>query len=155
MKLYLVRHGKAGDAFRDEDRELTASGIQDCTRFFTWINDHIPLESSRLLHSGLVRARQTADLLATSMTLKPSLEMAADLTPNADPRIWMRILSKEIDNIVLVGHNPHLSRLVSMLVSGQEDDIVVEMKKGMIVCLERESYSGWSIDLCLAPKLVK
>ena len=152
MKLFLIRHGKAEDGYPDETRRLTQEGTEIISNFFAWIMKHVPFDGKTIYHSGLIRAEQTADILSRSMPKPPPLEMINDLEPMADPQKWLPRLSMNQDDLVLVGHNPHLTRLISLLIQGEDHLPIVNMKKGMIVCLQRDEYSHWTLQWALSPK---
>jgi len=55
---------------------------------------------------------------------------------------------------MLVGHLPHLSRLASRLICGDEERKVVSFQMGGVVCLERDAEGNWSVRWALTPELV-
>jgi phosphohistidine phosphatase len=86
-------------------------------------------------HSGKLRARQTAE--AFWRTCNPLAEFAAtkDLQPG-DPPIWMRDrLRAEGRDILIVGHFPHLPRLIALLL-GEADGAPGEFPPHGVVALE-------------------
>jgi phosphohistidine phosphatase len=54
---------------------------------------------------------------------------------------------------MLVGHLPHLSRLVGMLVTGNPDNVVVRFRNAGIVCLSQQEEK-WAIDWIMQPDLL-
>ena len=80
---------------------------------------------SLILSSPFLRARQTAEIVAKSLKLKKRLAFSDALTPDGDPKTLIRQLNElkpAPENILLVGHEPYLSRLVALLISGGELD---------------------------------
>jgi len=66
-------------------------------------------------HSGKLRARQTAELVWRATNPLAQFSAARGLQPD-DPPAWMRDqVSGETRTIVLVGHMPHLARLLLAL----------------------------------------
>jgi phosphohistidine phosphatase len=57
---------------------------------------------------------------------------------------------------VIVGHEPHLGRLVSLLLTGDAERPLVLLKKGGAVCLRGEpgGGGGWLLEWALKPKLL-
>ena len=118
MLVYLVRHGIADrKAISDPERELTPEGIAQnrsvVKKFF---------RQSPLLDKGFVspfeRAKQTA---ADFRLAFPGIEFeeTALITPDADPYDVLNLLEENQEqSVILVSHNPLLSRLVSLLVDG-------------------------------------
>ena len=74
-----------------------------------------------ILSSPILRAKQTAEIVATGLKLKKRLKFSNALAPGGTPSILMRQLEREKpapEKILLVGHEPDLSRLVSLLTTG-------------------------------------
>ncbi len=134
MKLYVMRHGPAEDfaaSGRDADRALTPSGrdrVRDVARALLDA-DEAP---HAILTSPLVRARQTADLVAlvTNLEARPgAVEISQDLAPGGDGAGLARALVRaNKKRVMLVGHEPDLSALVHTLTASR-----VEMLKAIVV----------------------
>ncbi len=102
----------------------------------------VGLDFSLILSSPFLRARQTAEIVARSLKLKRRLAFSDALTPDGDPKTLIRQLSElkpAPENILLVGHEPYLSRLVALLISGGEPPRTMELKKGGLCKLETDS----------------
>ena len=116
--LYLFRHGRAeAQATSDAARALTDEGraqVQDVVARFQ--ASELPLQ--RILCSPYLRAQQTAELLADAFA-GVQVETFALLSPETSPRQLLQALA-ELDGtaIALVGHNPLLSNLLSLMVAG-------------------------------------
>jgi len=136
MNLYVLRHGIAAErgapGFNtDADRPLIAKGRRQLGQIAVAMKK-MGLDFDLILSSPFLRARQTAEIVAQSLKLKKRLALADALTPDGDPKLLIRQLiglKPEPANILLVGHEPYLSRLVALLVLG-EDGAGVELKKG-------------------------
>lgn len=118
MLLYLLRHAIAQDrAASDEARELTEQGVAQARSVADKFSQYAPLVD-RVLCSPYTRAQQTASYV---MPLFPDLELTIDegLKPGADLYALLERLEAFGDQrILLVGHNPFLSHLLSLLVDG-------------------------------------
>lgn len=142
MMLYLCRHGIAEDAAPSDDaRALTREGVK---KFREAARGFVRLEPAvtHILTSSLVRARQTAEILA---------DVLADARLSAEPRVScalappgdLRMLLSEIRDlaacrsVVAVGHEPTLSRWVGQLCFGATGSC--EMKKGAIAGIELDA----------------
>jgi phosphohistidine phosphatase len=75
------------------------------------------------------------------------------LSPDDDPLIARAELQTVKGSLMLVGHLPHLSRLASLLVTGDQEREIVNFPTSSVTCL---SYSGgsWSLEWTLAPENV-
>lgn len=135
MKIAIMRHGPAEDfaaSGRDFDRALTPKGkerVREVARALASFGE-APAE---LVTSPLVRARETAAAMLDVLGELP-IEIARAMEPGRDALGLVTELFREgRDNVVLIGHEPDLSDLVSTLVGfvpGQG------MSKAMVVSIE-------------------
>jgi phosphohistidine phosphatase len=142
MRALLVRHGPAGDRFDwsergldDDLRPLTAEGAEKCRRAFRRLPKLAgPLNT--IAASPLVRAVQTADLLAAVF---PSAGRARTKTlgHERDPAEAMRWLARRDpdESIALVGHEPHLGRLLATMLANRAAPLA-DFKKGACALVE-------------------
>lgn len=148
MKLYIVRHGVAGerDARRwpdDDDRPLTPDGAQkfhEAARGLRLLDPGV----TRVITSPVVRARQTAEILLERLKERElRLELDDSLRYDAPlKRAWELVRHfKDDENVALVGHEPHLSMLIACLIAADEEGCNVEMKKGAVACLDGQDRS--------------
>ena len=110
------------------------------------------ISASRVLHSGKLRAGETAEIIATK--LDADVEEVDGLDPNDDPRVWEERLATTDRDSLLVGHLPHLSRLTSHLLCGNTEAGLVEFAHGGVVCLRREN-GHWAVRWSIPPALVQ
>lgn len=123
MYLYVTRHGKANpdsDTGLDEDRTLRARGERQAEFLGQKLKgrEHAP---EVIYSSGLVRAEQTADLIAKSLKAKREREAVLGLGHGAGDVIEVLELIHKRNpkaSVMLVGHNPQLESLVSVLTEG-------------------------------------
>ncbi len=153
MRLYLVQHGEAKSKEEDPNRPLTGRGIRDVERIAEFIAK-ADVKVDRIVHSGKLRARQTAEILAKELNIE-RMEESEALSPLSDPNIWASKLRDQEEDLMLVGHLPHLSKLVSLLITGREDEEVVRFTMGGIFCLERSDDGKWVVLWALRPDLIK
>lgn len=137
MELLVIRHAIAEDreAFartgRDDAlRPLTAKGrrrFEESARGLRTLVDTIDV----LATSTLARAIETGELLAGEYELRRATQLA-ELAPEADPASlspWLR-KHRARSSVAIVGHEPHLSRLVEYLLTGSPGRGFVSLKKG-------------------------
>jgi phosphohistidine phosphatase len=136
MELLIIRHAVAGDrdtfaktGKRDELRPITEEGTRKMLRSAQGLRriiEHVDY----LATSPLVRARQTAQIVADELGMEVD-EKTDVLSPDAKPTQFAQWLDghRDRETIAVVGHEPHLSRLVTWLVSGV-DESRVELGKG-------------------------
>ena len=101
------------------------------------------LEFDVWLSSPFVRARQTAEIVATAYRARNQPELVPDLAPDGSPRRLIRRLKGKhaaVENILLVGHEPYLGDLAGFLVSGQAG-LPLALKKGGLCLLSAEALA--------------
>ena len=137
MLLYILRHGEAEteDAIPDEKRALTTEGTINLKHTARAIV-RMELRFDEVYCSPLLRARQTAEIILKSMKDKPKLTETELLVNGADFGKLFSLLGKHSEKsaVLLVGHEPYLSRLISMFIVGNTR-ATVEMKKGGLACV--------------------
>lgn len=136
MDLVVIRHAVAGDrdsfaktGKRDELRPITEEGTRKMVRAAQGIR-RIVEQIDYLATSPLVRARQTAQIVAEEFGIEVN-EKSDLLSPEAKVAQFASWLDehKSRDVVAIVGHEPHLSTLVTWLVSGV-DESRIELGKG-------------------------
>ena len=149
MNLYLVQHGRAKAESDDPARPLTAPGADDVGRVARYAVEELGVRPARVVHSGKLRARQTAEIWGALVTV--DVEQADALAPNDDPRAWVQRLKTETGDLLIVGHLPHLGRLAGLLLTGDVDRSVIGFRQGGLVGLERTD-TGWQSWVVLPPR---
>src|SRR5262245_21618040 len=123
MKLLVIRHGIAADSTPDSERPLTRKGRRRMKQAADGLRALVP-DLDAVATSGLVRARQTAEIVARRWSIEP--ELVELLQPEASlERLVEWLNHSEHDLLAVVGHEPGLSTLVKRLTGGQ-----VTLKKG-------------------------
>ena len=120
MKLYILRHGEAADHSdrryaNDGERPLTRKGIKR-TRQLANALRQMDITFDAILTSPLVRARQTAEIVARGLDLGKHLRLSNHLAPSGayvDLIAQIDSARSDADVLLLVGHEPHLSGLIS------------------------------------------
>jgi len=153
MKIYLVQHGEAAAKEVDPDRPLTEKGITDVQRVASGLK-HAGVEVKRVIHSGKLRAKQTAEILATVTAPMLQLETSDLINPNDNPGAFDLQTDGGNTDTVVVGHLPFMAKLVSHLVTGDESQTLVAYQPGSVVCLELIEKDNWQINWMLRPELL-
>jgi phosphohistidine phosphatase len=153
MKLYLVQHAVAVPEAEDPARPLSAKGREEVART-AQVLARMGLSVGAIRHSGKLRARQTAELIARSVKAAEGVVEAKGLAPNDPASSTAAELAKAPHDLMLVGHLPHLARLASLLVAGRESPPAVDMHMGGVVCLERDPQGSWRVVYAVPPDLL-
>ncbi len=144
MKVYLVQHGKAADEKQDPNRPLTKEGVDE-TKSVAQIALMGMIRPAMIFHSGKIRAMQTAEIFDDALKPSRGVHELDSMAPNDDVLRALEVINSESIDIMLVGHLPHLSKLVSKLVTGDEKKKIVSFKNSGIICLEKQEDSSWAI----------
>jgi phosphohistidine phosphatase len=123
MDLILWRHAEAVDGYPDAERALTDKGERDAKRMAKWLNDQLP-EDTLILVSPARRTQQTASALKREFTTVVAIGTGGEATDVLKAALWPRAAHTTL----IVGHQPTLGRVASLLLTGTEDDLSV--KKG-------------------------
>ena len=136
MNLYILRHAKAGERSarfpNDSKRPLTSDGEKEMFRVAKGMRQ-MELKFNLILSSPFVRAKQTAEIVA-DVFKSNKLRLSENLASGADARNLIGELNDDypsLKNILLVGHEPDLSKLISRLSAGDEKLSVNFKKSGL------------------------
>jgi phosphohistidine phosphatase len=138
MELYILRHGLAEAAPNppssgDSRRRLTKEGANKMRRAAKGMKA-LELSFDLILSSPYLRARETAEIVADAMAAVKNVEFSNALTPDSDPRVLIEDLTRKHrakKQVLVVGHEPYLSRLISLLISG-DTRVTIDFKKGAL-----------------------
>jgi phosphohistidine phosphatase len=150
MLLYLSQHAAARTKEEDPERDLTEKGRLDIEAVAHHLK-RLNIEVQQIFHSGKTRARTTAQILADHLQPRAGLTAAPGLDPLDDPEIWARRVADLQENILLVGHLPHLGKLAALLISGDKDKAVINFQMGSVVELKRMDPQQWALDWMIVP----
>jgi phosphohistidine phosphatase len=156
VNCYFLRHGIAVEPDewkgRDFDRPLTREGIERMQREARAIAD-LTLELDAIVTSPLLRARQTAEIVASQLKLRDEIVEDVRLAGGFDARRLSEILDDhdKADAIMLVGHEPTMSAAIGRSIG----DASIELKKAAlagVVFADASATRGTLI--CLIPPKV-
>lgn len=140
MRVFLVRHaiGHERDARRwpqDSLRPLTPSGEQRFRKAARGLATLLP-RGAVLLTSPFVRARRTADLLQETGMLAAPLDCAQLSADEPVERAFELLRARHEKEVIIVGHEPNLGRLLGAALAGEHGRFDLEFKKGGAACIE-------------------
>ncbi len=142
QQLLILRHAIALDrdeadslALSDFERPLTDKGRERMEQIAAGIKRSI-LEPSLILSSPLLRARQTADILASQYDAV-EINIIEELAPGHSLHQLIAVLQKQQVSapLVIVGHEPSLSTFAGLLLCGKPFS-PLQLKKGGAALLE-------------------
>ena len=140
-EVYLIRHGVAeerGEAWPDDTkRPLTDGGAARLRRIARGLV-RLGVRLDVVLTSPLVRARQTADVVAVAFEPRPPIVVVDSLAPGASYDRVLTDLEKQSrrTRIALVGHEPGIGEIAARLAGGRRP---IEFKKGAVCRVDLEA----------------
>jgi phosphohistidine phosphatase len=145
MELYILRHAIAETAPNppsggDSKRRLTAEGADKMRRAARGMKA-LELSFDLIISSPYPRAKETAEIVAEALLSGKRLELSPLLEPEGNSKQFIEELKRkhgEKERVLIVGHEPGLSRLISVLTSGQARTSI-ELKKGALCKLTAEA----------------
>ena len=142
MPIYLVRHAHAVTEKENPTRPLSERGRDEVRRLAAFFRENGNFRPSQVWHSPLARSRETAERLHAGLMMDvPLVEVPGLLGEDEPHEIATRLASLDSSvSIALVGHEPHLSALATLLLRGKTHPVVVELKKGAVFALKRTDH---------------
>lgn len=138
MRLYLVRHAHAVTAEENPLRPLSPRGHAEALALARFFRANQAFQPAQVWHSPLLRSRETAQVLLRALDLDPLQLETPGLLPEDDPHEVAARLDglHNVPSLAIVGHEPHLSGLATLLTRGKPKPPLFELKKGAILVLE-------------------
>lgn len=133
--LYVMRHAEAKPGIGikgDFLRELTLEGRKQLDRLLGILR-RMEFKTELILVSPAIRTLQTSDIIGFDFS--SDIRKIVDDIFDAEPQTLLQLLTdiqNEIQKVLLIGHNPGISALVSY-VCGQN---YISMKPGMMAIIE-------------------
>jgi phosphohistidine phosphatase len=157
MKIILVRHGEAEDAYQagsDRARKLTPKGVDDIHKIGNFLREsHIKI--SHIYHSPYQRTEQTAKILAAELHLEDKIIAASELSAGGDccdllPNFCTYTNS---DAVVVVGHNPDITYFAAKLLGDPSLTHVLCFSPGTSIAVNvpKEKFSKGQILWAISP----
>lgn len=158
MNIYVLRHGVAEERdirkYPDDlKRPLTRRGRRKLARQVKGMNS-IKLAPDLIITSPLVRAVQTAKAVQRGLNAPTRLITSAALVPSAHPSLLLDELAashSSAGGVMVVGHEPHLSSLISFALTGSISPII-RLKKGALCNLKLLPSGSARLIWALTPK---
>jgi phosphohistidine phosphatase len=150
MELILWRHADAVDGYPDAQRALTPKGERDAKHMAKWLNDRLPSDAI-ILASPAQRTQQTAGALRREFNTLAAIGTGAESVDLLKAAQWPRATRTTL----IVGHQPTLGRVASLLLTGSEGDLSV--KKGALWWFtgrRRDGHEQTVLRVMMAPDML-
>jgi phosphohistidine phosphatase len=163
MDLFMLRHAVAVERGtpgyrRDRDRPLTPEGEKKMRRIAKGLQA-LDLRFDAILSSPFVRAKRTAEIVAELFQAEDHLVFTDALAVGGDHRALIKELQSRFSmarSVLLVGHEPSLSTLISILLDG-DSSLSITLKKGGVCKLSVNTLTYGrcaTLEWLLAPNLL-
>jgi phosphohistidine phosphatase len=153
--LYLIRHADALDSEPDEERPLSPRGLEQAARMGGLFRGDKDLAPDEIWHSPMRRAVETAEIMAKRAGWKAKRLVLPELQPDEDPAAVAARLESFRGTLAVVGHNPHLTILTTLLVTGRSYPPAFLVRKCSCIGLEPARGQGqgcWIVTWHLLPE---
>jgi phosphohistidine phosphatase len=156
MDLFILRHGEAGKRLavgnRDSKRPLTITGSKEIADIAKSLKN-LNIKFDLIITSPLKRANQTAMIVAKTFTMENKVEDWNELRPEGKRSdLYQKVSSrfKQGSSILMVGHEPFLSELISDLIctgngEAKNDKVIVSrhivLKKAGLARIKIASFA--------------
>ena len=162
-EFYIMRHGAAvargeGASFDDARRPLTPEGKAKLKESVGGLR-RAGFVVDRIVTSPLVRAVETAEIIAESLQAETPMDFAEALRPGGSPEALMAFIAKQPHHrrVLVVGHEPDLSQLAAWLI-GSGRHAGLGFKKGGCCLIKLEAFppkSPGRLVWWLTPRLLR
>lgn len=144
MIILIIRHGQAVDeapGLDDAGRWLTPKGRKITRKVARWLAKNARRRPTVIWTSPLVRAVQTAEIIAAGVDHEGEVRAVPELIPGRDPGDLIKRLGDEpVEGVLaVVGHEPSLSLLANALLG---DVGITGLKKSAVLGLVWENGQG-------------
>jgi phosphohistidine phosphatase len=137
--IHLIRHADAVSDEANPVRPLSPKGCDQVARVCAVLRRVPGFKPSEIWHSPLARSRETAQLLAEGLALSSPLVLTPGLEPEDNPSKMAALLDARTDDVVVVGHEPHLGVLATLLVHGPDrPGVIYPFSKAGVLALTRD-----------------
>jgi phosphohistidine phosphatase len=141
MNLYIIRHAIAVEEDPSDDdsqRALTDKGGKKMRQIAKGLRN-LGAEFDVILSSPYLRAKETAEILGDVFKMKKQIAFSDNLVPMGDPDLLIAEINEKysVDSLAIIGHEPYLTTLVSLLVA-HGSPVDVDLKKGGVCRLSTD-----------------
>ena len=148
MRLYLIQHGKYMPEEEAPGKPLSQEGREETEKIANFLKSR-DITPDIILHSKKRRAIETAQIL--SQFLNVEAKERDDLNPTDPVEKFPAEILRTGKDIMIVGHLPFLQKLVSLLLTGKDDNEIISFIYSGLVCLGFEK--SWQVKWFITPDL--
>jgi phosphohistidine phosphatase len=154
MRVYLMQHGKPVPKEEDPDRPLSDKGKDEVERMSEFLSKS-GVKVQEAFHSGKTRARQTAEIMLSQLNPEVKAQERPGLSPLDDVKEIASHIKDTDKDLLIAGHLPHLGKLASLLIVGDEAVPTASFQQGGVACLKKDEKGHWSVAWMVVPDIIK
>jgi len=145
MRLYLMRHGKAEIGEADNLRPLSPRGISDVEGISKYAAAQ-GVEIKQIYHSNLLRAQQTATIMAVALNPPFGSKAVEGIEPWGDVMDFIATANTWCDDTMVCGHEPFMGQAALKLQANVDDVKWVNFKTATVAAFEQNSDDqNWNL----------
>lgn len=144
-----MRHGEALSPQIDPERGLTDKGKLK----IQLVADHLKQKEvvfKRIFHSEKKRARETAEIMASTLSPDITIDLHKSITPNDDPNLIINEINYWTEDTLITSHLPFIPSLITMLTGKDAYLTAITFETGTVVCLDKNN-GVWNISWATGP----
>jgi len=149
-RLYFAQHGIAVSKTEDSERPLSNAGVMQTNSVAKQLHQSGEPVTD-IFHSNKLRAQQTAEIFS-SVLQQTKISAINYLSPNDDIALIKPQLTSS--NALYIGHLPHIGKLVSSLITDNEELDIIKFQNSAVVCLEKNAMR-YQILWYLTPQITR
>ena len=149
MKLFLMRHGEALSPQIDPERGLSDNGKLKIQIIATHLQT-LDISFNQIYHSKKKRARETAEIMAKTLSPDVELKLHDNIKPEDDPNIILSEINSWSEDTLITSHLPFVPNLMTLLTGKDAYLTAITFETGTIICLEKNN-GIWDISWATAP----
>jgi phosphohistidine phosphatase len=155
MNVFILRHAEAAQqGASDADRPLTDKGVKQAKTVGRFCAEH-DIKPYLIISSPLLRARDTAQIVAGSLKGKVEIKIDDSLRPGMDTERGLALLEKQsVNAVMLVGHEPDLSAFCAALLGAKNE--AIHLRKAGLVEIDLTEFkpAGGTLEFLLPVKFL-
>ena len=151
MRLYLVRHGQADHGPIDVERHLSKRGRLDVEAMAQYLSEQ-GVTAGRVVHSGLVRAFETAQVLAALVSPDKDVSLMPGIEPWGSVDEFAKVALGWDQDTMVCGHEPFMGN-AAMTLQSALNPVMVET--GTVMAFERSNAdTTWKLLWAVSPRTI-
>jgi phosphohistidine phosphatase len=166
MKIFLMRHGDAENGVFDAKRRLSGKGRDEARDAGEFLRRAGEMPGA-VFHSELLRSLETARIVSEKLGHGIKLSLRKGLLPDDPVSTFAEGLLETLEDpgapeesggVLIVGHQPFVSRLAAFLLTGAQDGAAIKFPTGALACFELSggNFTGFGrlLRFHVTPKLM-